>query len=1006
MTLNLKSHLRTALAALLLVTTLAPAARADEGMWPYNNVPRAEIKKRYGFDVTDAFLKHLQLASVRFNNGGSGSFVSANGLVLTNYHIVEDVVGELSTREHNYAKDGFVAHTRAEEIKIPSLELNVLMSIEDVTARVNGAIREGMSDADAFSQRTAAISAIEAESLKATGLRSDVVTLYQGGQYNLYRYKKYTDVRLVFAPEFQAAFFGGDPDNFNYPRYNIDMALVRVYENDKPVHPTEYLKWSTTGAKAGDLVFVSGNPGSTQRLNTVAHLEYLRETGIPLMIKYLERQRALLQKYGAKGEEQARLAREDLASVENSLKSYRGQAEGLQNRTIMARKGQAEETLRRVVASDARRQKEYGDAWEQIARARKGLPAYERERRFLDSEWGFNSQLFNLARKLVRLTEESEKQNGERLPEYTDARRASLELDLYSPAPIYDEFEKMKLADSLAFMRDELGANHALVKKVLNGKTPEARIAELIEGTHLKDVAARKQLVAGGRQAIEKSDDPMIQLARLIDPESRAVRKRYEDEVVSVERASYAKIARARFELEGTKLYPDATFTLRLSYGAVKGYQENGKRVAPFTTLGGLYERAAQHKYQFPYNLPQRWLDRKASRDLKTPFNFVTTNDIGGNSGSPTVNKNGELVGLNFDRNIHGLVGTFIYDESVNRAISVDSRAMLEALRKVYGAREVADELIGDSVRDEYQAVFSEEVVDELIGDSVRDEYQAVFSKPVKINAESSNLLKGEAAALKTRQEALRAKLAGLEAQPRLELRKGALLAAASEAKQNLIKTRGVFLELIPKPQNAHKIRAKKQVSGWLLERIESGLGLGSTEETRRAAQTFFHNFELEYDKTLQDIKELTPGNYTSVRDNTLQLLDFNASAYAVIASNQSLTFNLIVKSNPPQSAIYYKRKGDPYTLYGSETNATIENLIVAKWYIRVEHLGYVPQEKLHIAQDEMNHVVDFQLEAEPAGQNVQPTIKQASPGGVPKSASKLPKKASKAKTVHSGRKH
>jgi hypothetical protein len=681
---------------LLTVSILIAPARADEGMWPFNIVPRAEIKRRYGFEVTDGWLRRVQLASVRFNNGGSGSFVSPHGLVLTNHHIASDTLAKLSTPQKDLGKTGFYARTRAEELKAPDLELNVLVSIEDVTARVNSAVKEGMTAAEANDARRKAISVIEDESQKATALRSDVVTLYQGGQYNLYRYKKYTDVRLVFAPDAQIAAFGGDPDNFNFPRYGLDMALFRVYENDQPVRAENYFKWSTEGAKAGELVFVPGNPGSTQRLNTVAHLDYLRETGIPLLIKYYERQQALLKKYSALGEEQARLAREDLASVENSLKSYRGQMEGLRNKTIMARKMKAEETLRRSVAADARKQKEYGDAWDAIARARKGLPAYERERRFLDSEWGFNSQLFKIARDLVRLSVESEKPNAERLPEYTDARRASLELELYSPAPIYNDFEKMKLADSLAFMRDELGANTLLVQKALNGKTPEARSQELIEGTRLKDVAFRKELAAGGRKAIADSADPMIQLARAIDVESRAVRKRYEDEVLGIERASYAKIARALFDLEGTKLYPDATFTLRLSYGVVKGYMENGKQVPPFTYFAGLYERSAQHNHRAPYDLPPRWVEKRSALNLRTPFNFVTTADtIGGNSGSPIINRRAELVGLNFDRNIHGLVGNFIYDETQKRNIGVDARGMLEALRKVYGANEVADELVG-----------------------------------------------------------------------------------------------------------------------------------------------------------------------------------------------------------------------------------------------------------------------------------------------------------------------
>src|SRR5437870_1636549 len=680
--------------ALFSLQTLNFSALADEGMWPFNNLPRAEIKRKYGFEITDEWLRKVQLASVRFNSGGSGSFVSPNGLVLTNYHIVEDCVSELSTPQKDYAKDGFVARTAAQEMKIPNLELNMLMSIEDVTARVNNAVKAGTSDAEALAAPRAEIAAIESESTKATGLRSDVITLSQGGQYNLYRYKKYTDVRLVFVPEFQAAFFGGDPDNFNFPRFNIDMALVRVYENDQPVHPPSYFKWSTTGAKEGDLVFVTGNPGSTSRLNTIAHLQELRDTSIPIILRLLERREAMLKKYMAMGEEQTRRAENELNSIQNSLKVYRGQIAGLKDQALMGRKMMVEMALRQWIAANPDRQKMYGDAWDAIAKAHQTLPSYIRERRIFDQAAGFNTTTFGFARTLVRLADESQKPNAERLPEFTDARRASLELALYSPAPIYDDFEKLKLADSLGFMVELLGADHPLVKQIMNGKTPEVRATELIAGTKLKDVAFRKELAAGGKQAIESSTDPMIVLARLIDPKARELRKRFENEVTGVERTNYAKIARARFANEGNSIYPDATFTLRLSYGAVKGYMENGKRVAPFTTLGGLYDRAANFKYQFPYNLPPRWMEKKPGINLSTPFNFVSTDDIiGGNSGSPTINKNAELIGLIFDGNIQSLVGDFIYDESVNRAISVDVRAMNEVLRKVFGANEIADEL-------------------------------------------------------------------------------------------------------------------------------------------------------------------------------------------------------------------------------------------------------------------------------------------------------------------------
>ena len=683
------------LIALIWLSSLSPVIHADEGMWPFNNVPKAEIKRRYGFEVTDAWLRKVQLASVRFNNGGSGSFVSPDGLVLTNHHIASDTLAKLSTPERDLVKQGFYARTRAEELRAPDLELNVLVDIEDVTDRVNAAVKPGMSPAEANAARRAAIAAIEKESLEKTGLRSDVVTLYQGGQYNLYRYKRYTDVRLVFAPEFQIAFFGGDPDNFTYPRYCLDMALFRVYENGQPAHVENYLKWSPAGARDGELVFVSGHPGSTQRLNTVAHLEYLRDFGLPLLIRWLEVTRAALLEYSRKGEEQARRAQEDLFGVENSLKALRGQLEGLKDPKIIARKREAEAALRAFVAADARRQREYGDAWDAIARARASLASYERERRFLEGGWGFNSRLFDIARTLVRFAEENEKPDAERLPEYTTARRESLELQLYSPAPIYDDFEQIKLAASLRFMRDELGAANPVVQKVLAGKTPEERAAELVSGTKLKDVAYRKQLAAGGSRAIEESKDPMIELARAVDAEARAVRKRYEDEVVGVEREAYAKIARALFEKEGTKIYPDATFTLRLSYGAVRGYMENGKFIPPFTFFAGLYERAAQHGNKTPYQLPPRWSERKAALNLRTPFNFVSTNDIiGGNSGSPVINRNAELVGLIFDGNIQSLVGNFVYDDTQNRAIAVDVRGMIEALRKIYGAEELVQELL------------------------------------------------------------------------------------------------------------------------------------------------------------------------------------------------------------------------------------------------------------------------------------------------------------------------
>jgi hypothetical protein len=695
-----RSMLLSALIAALFTFQSIPVSAFDEGMWTFNNVPRETIKQKYGFSVTDDWLQKVQLASVRFPNG-SGSFVSPNGLVLTNYHIVEDAVGELSSATKDYAKEGFVARNRSEELKT-ELSLDQLVSIEDVTAVVNSTVKSDMSATEANAARRAQISAIEAQSKQQTGLQSTVVTLYQGGQYNLYRYKTYSDVRLVFVPEFQAAFFGGDPDNFNFPRFNIDMALVRAYENGQPVKVENYFKWSKTGVKDGELVFVTGHPGSTQRLNTVANLESLRDVSVPLLIRMMESRQGALKAYMAQGEEQTRRGQNELNSVENALKVYKGWIAGLRDPKLMTRKRVAEQALRNSVNADPRKKKEYGDAWDAIAKGRRDLASYERDRRFLEPTTGnpvlpasLNSVLFGYARTLVRLAEENEKPDAKRLPEFMNTRRAGLEEGLYSTAPIYDDFEKAKLANSLAFMQSEYGANSSLVKKVLKGKTPEARAAELIDGTKLKDVEYRKQAAAAGTKFTNSGADPMIELAKDIDKESRAVRKRYEEEVVAVERANYAKIAHALFEDQGTKLYPDATFTLRLSYGAVKGYRENGKFVPPFTTLGGLFARSNQYHHAFPYNVPPRWTSKRSTLNLRTPFNFVSTNDIvGGNSGSPAINKNRELVGLIFDGNMQSLVGNFEFDESVNRAISVDSRGMLEILRKVFGANAIANELM------------------------------------------------------------------------------------------------------------------------------------------------------------------------------------------------------------------------------------------------------------------------------------------------------------------------
>jgi hypothetical protein len=474
------------------------------------------------------------------------------------------------------------------------------------------------------------------------------------------------------------------------------MTIWRVYENGKPFTTKSYLPWSTAGVKEGEAVFTSGHPGQTQRLNTVAHLEFLRDYALPLSLTTFTEIRNALEAYGNQGPEQKRQANDDFFTIENSLKSWRGQIAGLKDPALLNKKRADEKALRDRVNASADLKAKYGDAWDQVAKARAALPPYNYERTFFESGLGFFTQYFTLARTIVRWTDESAKPNGQRLPEYADARKAAIERQLASEAPIHAGAEQAKLEATLTMMVKYVGADNPLVKQVMAGKTPKARAAELVAGTKMGDAAVRKALFAGGKAAVDASTDSMVQLARLVDARARELRTKYDNEVLGVERDAYAKIAQAVFATQGDAAYPDGTFTLRLSYGQVKGYQENGKTVSPFTEIRGLYIRGDEHKHKPPYKIADSWMKARAAVNPTTQYNFVSTNDIvGGNSGSPVINIKGELVGLIFDGNIQSLPGYFVYDAAVNRAVSVDARGMLEALRKVYQANWLADELTG-----------------------------------------------------------------------------------------------------------------------------------------------------------------------------------------------------------------------------------------------------------------------------------------------------------------------
>ena len=681
---------------LLCVLTLGLGnfAFADEGMWLFNAFPKDKVQAKYGFAPDQAWLDHVRLSSARAPNGSS-SFVSPDGLIFTNHHIAQECIHDLSTNGKDYMKNGFYAPTRAEEPKCPGVEFIVLEDMQDVTTQVNAAVKPDMSTADAGKAQREEMSSLEKDC--STGnMRCDVVTLYSGAMYHLYKYKKYDDIRLVFAPEFEMAFFGGDPDNFEYPRYDLDISFFRAYENGEPAKIHDYLKWSPVGVKEGDLVFVSGHPGRTGRLLTVDQLGFLRDYQYPLQLNSYKRRIAMLEKFSAASEENAREAESDFFGLQNAFKAVTGYEGGLRDKDLMGKKAADEKALHKFVNSDPKLKAAFGDPWAEISKAVEVQKQIYKSLGYLDSLGGFRGDLARFARDIVRAAEQKQKPSNQRIRGFQDSALPTLEQRLFSTAPTYKSLEQALLAESLAEMQDVLGADNADVKKALAGKTPDERAKELIDGTKLGDVAVRKQLYEGGEAVVEASSDPLIVLMRQIEPDAVAIHQRDEDEVQSVLRRDGGYIGKALFAKEGFKVPPDATFTLRLSYGPVEGYKLNGKNVPWFTTMGGAYKHAAEHGSKPPYQLPESWLKAKPSIDLNTPFNTVSTPDIiGGNSGSPVINKNAEVVGIIFDGNIESLPWDFEYSDKVARSVEVDSRAILESLRKIYHADALANEITG-----------------------------------------------------------------------------------------------------------------------------------------------------------------------------------------------------------------------------------------------------------------------------------------------------------------------
>ena len=693
-----------------LVALTCQSGRADEGMWLFNAVPEERLSRDVGFVPSHVWLNRLQRSAVRFNSGGSGAFVSPDGLVLTNHHVAASSLQKLSTPKTNLARDGYLARSYEEEIRCLDLELNVLRSIEDVTARVEEAVAGAKSSSDALVIRRATLAAIEQESLVNTGLRSDVVTLFGGGRYHLYRYKRYTDVRLVFAPERQIAFFGGDADNFEFPRHCLDICFFRVYEKGKPLSSKSFLPFAGNDVKQNDAVFVAGHPGHTDRGKTIAEIRSMRGRSLPFLLEWLNRREVLLQSYAEEGHVEQQRSMQDLFSVQNSRKARGGLLSSLLRPDIFKRLEKAEDTLR----SEWKEQGQESP-WKKIQRAQQAIDAVAVRYNLLEGAMGFRSRFFSNARTLLRLATESEKADGERLREYRDAARFSLKLRLFSDQPLYDDYETLGLADSLTFLVKQLGVDDPLVQDVLNGQSPTDRASELVAGTTLgrrgpgntKEAPDdRKKLYQGGLAAIESSDDTMIALAKLIDNESRHLRDIVEENT-EIKKQAHAELTRLRLQAASVPFAPDATFTLRLAYGKVRGVAGRASEPRPWTTISDLFSKVDQEEGRVPFDPPESW---QAARDtltdldvLSTPLNFLSTADIiGGNSGSPVVNVASELVGVIFDGNQDSLVLDIAYDSDRARAISVSVGAIMQSLEHVYNAVELVAELhearqIGDA---------------------------------------------------------------------------------------------------------------------------------------------------------------------------------------------------------------------------------------------------------------------------------------------------------------------
>ncbi|MBX9924516.1 MAG: S46 family peptidase [Rhabdochlamydiaceae bacterium] len=657
----------------------------EEGMWPFSQVPKKKIAKTYGVEIDDQWLSQVQKSALRFSTGGSASFISSQGLVMTNHHVGARVIHNLSSSKQNYLEEGFYAKLQEDELLCPNLYVDQLLAISDVTEEVQSRIASNLSFAEKEQAQKEICAEIQKKAFKDTGLQPEVVILYHGAKYHLYLYKRYTDVRLVMAPDSHVASMGGDIDNFEFPRYSLDVCFFRIYEEGKPVHPESYFSWSSSGPQEGELLFVVGHPGKTRRMLTSDHLRFCQEVEIPMISHFLEDRLEKIAAFAKRGKEQERISSQERHSLANAYKVYQGLKKSFQNASPIALKQKKEAAFskysqkpRNLVKSSLEDSKSYVQS------------------HFVLEGFGSNySKLYGLAKTLVRMSEELKLPNEKRLPEYVDTELSKCEMKILSEEPFYPEWETMCLEAGLENLRSVLGASHPLMQQILQDASPQKTAKKIMESTSLYDLKTRSLLYKNPDRVIS-SLDPLLLLAKAVDVYARQVRKVKEETLDPLQRECYTSIAEQEFDLYGDAVYPDATFTLRLSLGQMKGYEEKKKFIQPFTTWGGMYEHVKKHGFEKPYHLLFPWIAAQDSISKKVPLNFVSTHDIiGGNSGSPVINAQREWVGIIFDGNAHSIAWSYQFEEEKGRAISVHSQGIVEALQSVYHADRLVKEIQG-----------------------------------------------------------------------------------------------------------------------------------------------------------------------------------------------------------------------------------------------------------------------------------------------------------------------